>query len=114
MLTILQKWYTDYRALLNTLLVLVVILIIAAFVLLNPWLRDWIAANINAKSPRPDWIATAALSALVGIGELIARYKDAPFLALLTPSALLYSDQYCSCSGSTLLDPRFRVGIWDC
>jgi hypothetical protein len=89
-LTILQKWSTDYRAVLNTLLVLVVILIIAAFVLLNPWLRDWIAANINSTSPRPDWIATGALGALVGIGELIARYKDAPFLALLTPSALLY------------------------
>jgi hypothetical protein len=87
---ILQKWATDYRAVLKALLVFVVILIIAAFILLNPGFRDWIATNINSTSPLPDWIATAALGALVGIGELIARYKDAPFLALLTSSAVIY------------------------
>jgi hypothetical protein len=37
-----------------------------------------------------DWAAVALLGALVGFGELVARYRDAPFRAVRTASAALY------------------------
>ncbi len=37
-----------------------------------------------------DWIAVALLGALVGVSELVSRYRDAPFRALTTLPAAIY------------------------
>ena len=37
-----------------------------------------------------DWIVVALIGLLVGTGELVARYRDAPFKVLLTWPSLLY------------------------
>jgi hypothetical protein len=37
-----------------------------------------------------DWLAVASIGALVGIGELVARYRDAPSKALITWPSLIY------------------------
>ena len=80
---------TEYGTELKTVVVGLILALIVLVVMLSP-LRNWFVDNITATSPLPDWIAVAALGALVGIGELIARYKDAPFRALLTSSAVMY------------------------
>jgi hypothetical protein len=80
------RWRSEYA----TVVALVLVILITIYVMLNPGLRDWVASNITSESPLPDWIAVAVLGALVGTGELVARYKDAPFRALLTPPAFLY------------------------
>ena len=41
-------------------------------------------------APFPDYVIVAALGALVGSGELVSRYRDAPAGALRTWPALLY------------------------
>lgn len=85
----MQRWRSEYGTELKTIAVVVILAIVAIVVVLSP-LRNWFADNITSTSPLPDWIAAAALGALVGMGELIARYKDAPFRALLTSSAVMY------------------------
>jgi hypothetical protein len=52
--------------------------------------RNRIAENLASTFPLSDLIAAAAIGALVGIGELISRYRDLPFRALLTSSAVVY------------------------
>ena len=37
-----------------------------------------------------DWLLVGLVGALVGIGELVSRYRDAPDRALRTPAAYLY------------------------
>jgi len=85
----LRKWISDNSTELTTLAVLAGLIVVTIVVLVSP-LRTWITGNITSTSPLPDWIAVAALGVLVGIGELVARYSDAPFRALLTTSAVIY------------------------
>jgi hypothetical protein len=40
--------------------------------------------------PAADWVAVALIGAAVGIGELVARYRDAPTRAVFTLPASLY------------------------
>ena len=40
--------------------------------------------------PHPDWIAVAAIGGIVGVGELVSRYRDEPAKAMFTLPALLY------------------------
>jgi hypothetical protein len=84
-----RKWISDNVTELTTVAVLAGLIVIAIVVWVSP-LRTWITENITSTSPLPDWMAVAALGALVGIGELVARYSDAPFRALLTTSAVFY------------------------
>jgi hypothetical protein len=79
-------WRSEYGSIAAIAIFVIVILL----VLVIPALRNWVTENITASSPVPDWIAVAALGGLVGLGELIARYKDAPFRAVLTLPAFLY------------------------
>ncbi|TIL96305.1 MAG: hypothetical protein E5Y73_02010 [Mesorhizobium sp.] len=44
---------------------------------------DWIF-------PELDWVLVAGLGALVGIGELVSRYRDAPVKAILSAPAIFY------------------------
>jgi hypothetical protein len=85
----LRKWISDNATELTTIAVLAGLVVMTIVVLLSP-LRTWIIENITSTSPLPDWIAVAALGIFVGIGELVARYTDAPFRALLTTSAVFY------------------------
>jgi len=52
-----------------------------------------------------DFLGAAALGALVGIGELVARYRDAPGRVLGMPPAILYFviNAVASCTGLGLI-----------
>ena len=61
-----------------------------------------------------DYVAVALFGALVGTGELVARYRDAPERAVRSVPAFLYVgvnlSRRCCC---TARDSGFRMDLWE-